>query len=107
MWWSLLTMSLAAVILVIAVLLTIALAMLLTTDGNASLLFLALGIGAEIFTLIIAFFILIVSDAPEAIPGVLNFFYYFVTVVVLGLLLFQCMKCMGTRQASGNQVAIR
>ena len=101
------TLSLAAVILVIAVLLIIALAMILAADRNAPLGFLAFAIVAVILILIIAFFMLLVSDTPNAIPEVLNFFYYIVTVAILGLLLCLCIKYMGTKQAPGNQVAIR
>ena len=98
-------MSWAAIILVIAVLLIIALAMILATGGNAPVDFLACAIGAAIFTLIIAFFMDLVSDTPDAIPGVLVSFSYIITVVLLaiGLLLYFCMQRMGTRQAPGNQ----
>ena len=85
-------MSLAAVILVIAVLLIIALAMILAADRNVPLDFLAFAIVAVILILITAFFMLLVSDIPN---------------VILGLLLCLCIKYMGTRQAPGNQVAIR
>ena len=98
------TMSLAAVILVIAVLLIIALAMILAADRNVPLGFLAFVIVAVILILIIAFFMLLVSDTPNAIPEVLNFFYYIVTIAIPGLLCL-CIKCMGP--APGNQVAIR
>ena len=98
-------MFLAAVILVIVVLLIIALAMRLAADGNAPLNFLAFAIVAVIIILIIAFFMLLVSDTPNAIPEVLNFFYYIVTLAISGLLLHLCINCMGP--APGNQVAIR
>ena len=102
------TMSLAAVILVIVVvLLIIALAMRLAADGKTPLDFLAFAIVAVILILIIAFFMLLVSDTPNAIPEVLKFFSYIITVAILGLLLCLYIKCMGTRQAPGNQVAIR
>ena len=101
------TMSLAAVILVIVVLLIIALAMKQAADGKTPLDFLAFAIVAVILILIIAFFMLLVSDTPNAISEVLKFFSYIITVAILGLLLCLCIKCMGTRQAPGNQVAIR
>ena len=101
------TMSLAAVILVIVVLLIIAFAMRLAADGNPPLNFLAFAIVAVIIILIIAFFMLLVSDTPNAIPEVLNFFSYIITVAILGLLLCLCIKCLGTKQAPSNQVAIR
>ena len=83
---------LAGVILVIAVLVIIALAMVTARDRNVSLDFLACAIGAAILILIIAFFMLLVSDAPDAIPGVLKFFSYIITVVILGLLLFSAFN---------------